>query len=73
MLGRGEAGLLIDPDDIDGLAAAITTLLCDGELRQRLGSAGRERLGANFTYDRFRDQLWSYLDESSNEPDSRDS
>jgi len=36
----GVTGLLVEPDD-DDLAAALTTLLDDGQLRRRMGDAGR--------------------------------
>jgi glycosyltransferase involved in cell wall biosynthesis len=36
----GEAGLLIDPDDAPGLAAQVSRLLRDQELRRTLSSAG---------------------------------
>ena len=39
----GETGLLVTPDQPDELAAALQRLLEDRQLRQRLGSAGRER------------------------------
>lgn len=37
------SGLLVHPGDIDGLAAAVSRLAGDEELRARLGAAGRER------------------------------
>jgi glycosyltransferase involved in cell wall biosynthesis len=40
----GEAGLLVDPQDVSQLAQAMQTALQDAELRQRLVCAGRERL-----------------------------
>jgi glycosyltransferase involved in cell wall biosynthesis len=41
-----ENGLLVPPGDVDSLAAAITLMAADPELRLRLGSAGRERVQA---------------------------
>ncbi|MGH9118872.1 MAG: glycosyltransferase family 4 protein [Acidimicrobiales bacterium] len=40
----GDAGLLVDPDDVDGWAAAMTRLLDDQNLRSRLAAAGRRRV-----------------------------
>jgi glycosyltransferase involved in cell wall biosynthesis len=40
----GDAGLLIDPDDVDGWANAMQRLLVDADLRARLIAAGRERV-----------------------------
>jgi glycosyltransferase involved in cell wall biosynthesis len=38
---EGETGLLVEPQDIDGLANAMLRLLQDAELAQRLGQANR--------------------------------
>jgi glycosyltransferase involved in cell wall biosynthesis len=47
-----ENGLLVEPDDPDGLAAAIGRLLDDGALRGRVGRAGRETVEAEYALDR---------------------
>jgi len=39
----GDAGILLDPDDVDGWAEAMLRLLDDESLRARLIAAGRER------------------------------
>ncbi len=44
-----DAGLLVPPGDRDGLAGALAQVLADGELRARLGAAGRRR-AAEFTW-----------------------
>jgi glycosyltransferase involved in cell wall biosynthesis len=41
----GDAGRLVDPDDADGWAAVMLELLSDGDERERLVAAGRERAG----------------------------
>ncbi len=41
-----DAALLVDPDDVDALAEAITTLARDGPRRAALGAAGLERARA---------------------------
>lgn len=38
----GENGLLVEPGDVDGLAAAISRLVGDKGLRERMGERGRE-------------------------------
>ncbi len=38
-----ETGFLVDPDDLAGLVAAVARLLDDGDLRRRMGEAGRRR------------------------------
>ncbi|MDP1730124.1 MAG: glycosyltransferase family 4 protein [Devosia sp.] len=40
IVSDGETGLLVAPGDADALAAALTRLVTDRELRQRLGNAG---------------------------------
>jgi glycosyltransferase involved in cell wall biosynthesis len=46
----GNAALLFDPEDVDAIRAATERLLGDGELRERLRIAGRER-AARFTWE----------------------
>ena len=43
MAPHDEVSLLVEPDDIEGLTEALIRILCDGELQERLRSAGRER------------------------------
>lgn len=51
VVGReGETGLLVPPNDPGALAAGITRLLDDPELRARLGEAGRRRVLDRFTW-----------------------
>lgn len=55
----GETGLLVDPGDAEGLAAAVTALLTDAERRRQMGEAARlwvsERFGAEKWVARLRD------------------
>jgi glycosyltransferase involved in cell wall biosynthesis len=44
----GETGVLVAPGDRDALAAAVTPLLRDAELRRRLGDQARDRCRALF-------------------------
>jgi glycosyltransferase involved in cell wall biosynthesis len=46
----GETGLLVEPNNPDALVEAIGRLLDDPALRERLGSAGRERVIERFTW-----------------------
>ncbi|MGH8317080.1 MAG: glycosyltransferase family 4 protein [Steroidobacteraceae bacterium] len=48
----GETGILVERGDSDGLAAAISRLLSDPHLRERMGTAGRERVRRLFTWER---------------------
>ena len=45
----GRDGLLVDPDDPPGIAAAIVRLLRDDALAARLGAAGRETVRRRFS------------------------
>ena len=49
---HGEAALLVPPGDTGALAAAITTLLDNPELRARLGAEGRRRVERRFSWRR---------------------
>ncbi|MGH9304429.1 MAG: glycosyltransferase family 4 protein [Acidimicrobiales bacterium] len=46
----GETALLVAPDDPSALAGALVRVLSDGELRARLGAAGRRRTLQRFTW-----------------------
>ena len=46
----GVTGRLVPPADARSLADAIGELLADGALRQRMGEAGRARVGERFTW-----------------------
>jgi glycosyltransferase involved in cell wall biosynthesis len=47
-----ETGLLVDVDDVEGLAGAIVELARDPERRERMGAAGRARVAETFTLER---------------------
>ncbi|HLT83362.1 MAG TPA: glycosyltransferase, partial [Phototrophicaceae bacterium] len=48
----GRTGLLVPPRDPDALAAAVTRLLLDPQLRRRLGTAARARAEERFSWER---------------------
>jgi L-malate glycosyltransferase len=48
----GTTGLLVEPRDHHGLAAAIVRLIKDERTRQRMATAGFERVSARFTVER---------------------
>jgi glycosyltransferase involved in cell wall biosynthesis len=50
LIRDGENGLLVDPGDTDGLGAALTRLLRDGDLRLRLRQAGRRVIEAGYSF-----------------------
>jgi glycosyltransferase involved in cell wall biosynthesis len=43
LLGDGEAGILVPPEDSDAIAEAVSTLLCDSPRARALGETGRRR------------------------------
>jgi glycosyltransferase involved in cell wall biosynthesis len=49
VVSHGETGLLAAPEDVSGLADAVSSILDDPELSARLGSAGRSHAAASFT------------------------
>jgi starch synthase len=46
----GVTGLLVPPEDVPALAAAIGQLLDDAALRQRMGQAGRDWVAAHYAW-----------------------
>ncbi|MEK7204683.1 MAG: glycosyltransferase family 4 protein, partial [candidate division NC10 bacterium] len=61
----GECGLLLDPEDPEALARALTSLLRDPDLRQGMGEAGRRRVkqyGADRVAAFFLETIQSALD-----------
>ena len=57
----GETGLLVDPHDMDEIAAAIIRLLTDRELAYRLGENGRRRVEQELSWEKVGDRLERYL------------
>lgn len=61
----GETGIVLDPATPDAAAAAIDTLLDDGERHARMGAAARQRAVTAFSYDLLADQLRLAIEEMS--------
>jgi glycosyltransferase involved in cell wall biosynthesis len=57
LMRHNENGLLIDPDQPEDIAAAVVSVLQDDGLAERLGKAGRKRVGDSFTADRLLPQM----------------
>lgn len=53
----GENGLVVPPNNVEALMAAITKLYENRKLREELGERGRERVVQHFTWDHFRERL----------------
>jgi glycosyltransferase involved in cell wall biosynthesis len=48
----GESGLLVEPDDVDALSAALARVLTDRALASRLGRAARHAVDPRFAIER---------------------
>ena len=57
VIEHGVNGLLVEPGDIEGIAAAIARLMSDPALRERLGTAARQTIAARFSLDATLDRL----------------
>jgi glycosyltransferase involved in cell wall biosynthesis len=62
ILGNGQSGLLVPPNDPDQLANAALELLTDDELAGRLGAAGRRRVEQVFTWERVVERMAPVLE-----------
>lgn len=67
MIDDGRSGLLVPPDDVDALEAALRRVLVDPVLRRQLGDAARERVRAEFDLD----VVWRRFDTIYREVGSR--
>ncbi|NUM55178.1 MAG: glycosyltransferase family 4 protein [Candidatus Hydrogenedentes bacterium] len=56
-----ESGLLVEPDDAEGLADAIVRILLDAELARRLGEIGRLRVDNELNWRVFANQMLAVL------------
>jgi glycosyltransferase involved in cell wall biosynthesis len=54
---HGQTGLVVPPNDVDALAAAIEHLYRNPSLIASMGAAARTRMVENFTWDHFRARL----------------
>lgn len=58
----GANGLIVPPNDVEALMAAIEHLHRDRALAAQMGAAGRQRVVENFTWDHFRKRLLGAYD-----------
>lgn len=59
-----ETGLLVDPCNHEELAKALTLLLTDREMRERMGRRGAQVVDEEFGFEKFRRTLIGYLGEA---------
>lgn len=52
IVADGVDGLLVQPRDVDGMEAALRSVIEDPALRRRLGEAAREKVASQFTVER---------------------
>ena len=57
VIDDGRNGLLVPPNDVGGLAAALVALLRNAGLRRRLGAAGRRAVEAGYSLEQTADRL----------------
>jgi glycosyltransferase involved in cell wall biosynthesis len=53
----GVEGIIVQPGDVDAIAAALEHLYQHPEIVERMGRAARERVVQNFTWDHYRERL----------------
>ncbi len=58
MVEEGKTGLLVPPEDPAALAEAICSLLVNGELRARMGAAGRQTVLARYSVEEMCRRMW---------------
>jgi len=59
----GDAGLLVDPYDVEAIAHGIRRLVEDSALREELRKEGLER-AKQFTWERTAELTWAVLEEA---------
>ncbi len=59
----GETGYLVDPTSVNAIIEAVSYLLSDASLRQRIGRAAVCHVAQNFGFEDFQQRLLSYLEE----------
>jgi glycosyltransferase involved in cell wall biosynthesis len=59
------AGLCIEPDNDEALVHAVEQLAADAEQREKMGQAGREKIGRRFDYDLLASEYLRILEQQS--------
>ncbi len=68
VISHAETGLLVPPEDVDGLSQAMLALLEDQSERQRLGAAARERIRTQYTIESMCAQYAQLFDQKDKRP-----
>jgi glycosyltransferase involved in cell wall biosynthesis len=53
IIGHGECGFLVNPDDYKTLADTLITLLKNPDLMRRMGASGHQKVKADYTWEHF--------------------
>jgi glycosyltransferase involved in cell wall biosynthesis len=59
---NGQTGMLIPPGDPNAISAALRVMLPEADLRQRYGTAGRERVAKDYTWGKTASEYLDLLD-----------
>jgi glycosyltransferase involved in cell wall biosynthesis len=62
IIKHGETGLLVQPDNVEELAAAVRRLLSDADLRRQMGLEARNTVLSEFTWDAVVQRMAPVLD-----------
>jgi glycosyltransferase involved in cell wall biosynthesis len=52
LVAHGETGILVNPEDVDGLRIGLRRLMTDESARRRMGEASRRRVEDHYSWDR---------------------
>ncbi|MDX6423918.1 MAG: hypothetical protein QOI67_1389, partial [Gaiellaceae bacterium] len=63
LVSEGETGLLVPPQDVEALTAAVKRVLEDEDLRRRLGDAGKRRVAERFSSEAMTRDVLAIYDE----------
>jgi colanic acid/amylovoran biosynthesis glycosyltransferase len=62
---EGETGILVDEHDVTGMTTAMSLLLHDAALAERMGRRARERVRSHFAIDHSIARLWAIIESCS--------
>ena len=62
VVNDGDEGLIIPPNDVEALMAAILKLYDNPEIVERMGAAARQRVVEHFTWEQCRERVLNAYD-----------
>jgi glycosyltransferase involved in cell wall biosynthesis len=63
LIQEGENGLLVDPDDVEGIAKSIVDILKDKQLRERIAANGQKTIREWFSIEKIADNHIKFYEE----------